>query len=42
MLNVKYDIVGSFLRPQTIKEAREGYRNQEIQLEELRQIEDCK
>lgn len=40
MLNVKYDIVGSFLRPQVIKEARERYKKEEIKLEELRVIED--
>ena len=40
MLNIKYDIVGSFLRPQVIKEARERYKKEEIKLEELRVIED--
>ena len=40
MLDVKYDIVGSFLRPQAIKKAREQYFNNELQLEELRAIED--
>lgn len=39
MLNVKYDIVGSFLRPEEIKEAREKYKKQEITLQELRSVE---
>ena len=30
MLNIKYDIVGSFLRPQEIKEARAEFNNNEI------------
>lgn len=40
MLNIKYDIVGSFLRPQEIKEAREKYFHGQFSLEELRQVED--
>lgn len=40
MLNIKYDIVGSFLRPQAIKEAREKYNNNEITYEQLRDVED--
>lgn len=40
MLKIKYDIVGSFLRPQAIKEARLKYTNQEINLATLRSIED--
>lgn len=40
MLNIKYDIVGSFLRPQEIKEARAKYFNGEISLEALRKVED--
>ena len=40
MLDVKYDIVGSFLRPEVIKEARGKYKEGSITLEELRQIED--
>ncbi len=40
MLNIKYDIVGSFLRPEEIKEARKKYFNNEISLEELRKVED--
>ncbi len=39
MLNIKYDIVGSFLRPQQIKEARAKYNNGDITLNELRQVE---
>jgi methionine synthase II (cobalamin-independent) len=35
------DIVGSFLRPQSIKEARTKYQNNEISAEELRKIEDA-
>ncbi|MEI3325224.1 MAG: hypothetical protein V8R64_01865 [Thomasclavelia sp.] len=40
MLNIKYDIVGSFLRPQEIKEARAQYQKNEIDLKQLRKIED--
>ena len=40
MLNIKYDIVGSFLRPQAIKEAREKYNHNEITYEQLRDVED--
>ena len=40
MLKIKYDIVGSFLRPEKIKEARAKYFNQEIDLKTLRKIED--
>ncbi|BAK95713.1 5-methyltetrahydropteroyltriglutamate--homocysteine S-methyltransferase [Tetragenococcus halophilus] len=40
MLNIKYDVVGSFLRPEEIKIARANYFNDEISLEELRQVED--
>lgn len=40
MLNIKYDIVGSFLRPASIKEARGKYAAGEITLAELRQVED--
>ena len=39
MLKIKYDIVGSFLRPEKIKEARAKYFNQEIDLKTLRKIE---
>ena len=40
MLIIKYDIVGSFLRPAPIKEARAKYAAGEITLPELRQVED--
>lgn len=40
MLNIKYDIVGSFLRPQEIKDARTKYFNKEISQSDLREIED--
>lgn len=40
MLNIKYDIVGSFLRTKEIKEAREKYSKQQIELAELREVED--
>lgn len=40
MLNIKYDIVGSFLRPQEIKKARSQYFHNEITLEQLRKVED--
>jgi len=39
MIKWKYDIVGSFLRPQEIKEARQQYAEGKIQLEQLRKIE---
>ena len=40
MLNIKYDIVGSFLRPKEIHDARKKFFNKEISLEELTKIED--
>lgn len=40
MLNIKYDIIGSFLRPHEIKTAREQYFKGKISLEELRAVED--
>jgi 5-methyltetrahydropteroyltriglutamate--homocysteine methyltransferase len=40
MLDLKYDIVGSFLRPEEIKNAREKYFNGDIDLTELRKVED--
>lgn len=40
MLNIRYDIVGSFLRPQSIKEARARYAAGEIALSDLRKVED--
>ncbi|MBQ7839367.1 MAG: hypothetical protein IJ390_02610 [Lachnospiraceae bacterium] len=39
MLNIKYDIVGSFLRPAAIKEARAKYNSGEITLTDLRKVE---
>lgn len=36
----RYDTVGSFLRPQAIKEARIKFQNNEISADELRKIED--
>ncbi len=36
----KYDIVGSFLRPDFLKQAREEYGNGEITAEELKKVED--
>ena len=41
MLNTKFDIVGSFLRPQEIKEARAKYNAGEITLAQLRGVEDA-
>ena len=40
MLNIKYDIVGSFLRTEAIKEARKKYNDSKITDSELRKIED--
>ena len=40
MLNIKYDIVGSFLRPGKIKKARQKYADGNLSLEELRKIEE--
>lgn len=40
MKTYKYDIVGSFLRPDYLKEAREKYSKQEIGVDELKTIED--
>lgn len=40
MLNIKYDIVGSFLRPQAIKVARAQYASGQLTLPQLREIED--
>lgn len=39
MLNIRYDIVGSFLRPVEIKEARAKFFAGDISLEELRKVE---
>ena len=41
MLNIKYDIVGSFLRPEPIKKARAEYAQGKITLEKLRKVEDA-
>lgn len=35
----RYDIVGSFLRPQALKEARAQFKNGEITAEQLREVE---
>lgn len=40
MLNITVDVVGSFLRPQKIKDARASYRADRIPLAELRRVED--
>lgn len=40
MLNIKYDIVGSFLRPEELRVAREKYFAGEMELAALRAIED--
>ena len=40
MLDITFDIVGSFLRPQEIKDARAKYNAGEISLDELRAVED--
>lgn len=40
MLDIKYDIVGSFLRPAQIKTARAQFANNEIFLADLRKVED--
>ncbi|MDF3001966.1 MAG: hypothetical protein K0Q48_2085 [Bacillota bacterium] len=37
----RFDVVGSYLRPQPLKEAREAYRAGSISLEELTQVEDA-
>lgn len=36
----RYDTVGSFLRPQALKEARSKFQNHEISADELKKIED--
>ena len=36
----RYDIVGSFLRPEKLKEARTRFTDEEITQEELRKVED--
>lgn len=40
MLDIKYDIVGSFLRPKKVKDARAAHEAGEITLQQLRAIED--
>lgn len=40
MIPVKYDIVGSFLRPNSVKEARAQFADGKISLEKLREVED--
>lgn len=40
VLDITFDIVGSFLRPQEIKDARAKYNAGEISLDELRAVED--
>jgi len=40
MLNIEYDIVGSFLRPESVKTARARYAAGESTLEDLRKAED--
>lgn len=35
----KYDIVGSFLRPERLKKAREDYSNGQISIDDLRKVE---
>ncbi|MBQ6222127.1 MAG: 5-methyltetrahydropteroyltriglutamate--homocysteine S-methyltransferase [Solobacterium sp.] len=37
----RYDYVGSFLRPQKLKEAREQYFNHKITYEQLKEVEDA-
>ena len=41
MLKIKYDIVGSFLRPAQVKKARAQYAGGEISLPQLRKVEDA-
>ena len=36
MLDIKIDIVGSFLRPQEIKEARAKFNNNEITFDDMK------
>ena len=36
----RYDVVGSFLRPAKLKQARKDYESKKISREELTQIED--
>ena len=40
MINLSYDIVGSFLRPEEIKEARKAFKEGTLSQEELTKVED--
>ena len=40
MINLSYDIVGSFLRPEEIKEARKAFKEGTLSREELTKVED--
>jgi len=40
MIQIKYDIVGSFLRPEAIKKARAEFKSGAITREDLKQVED--
>lgn len=40
MTKLHYDIVGSFLRPETLKTAREQFEQGQIDRDQLRQVED--
>lgn len=37
----KYDVVGSFLRPEKLKQARKDYEAKKISKEELTKVEDA-
>lgn len=41
VLDITYDIVGSFLRPQEIKDARARFKAGDISLKDLREVEDA-
>lgn len=41
MIDATYDIVGSFLRPQTVKDARAAFRAGEVTQDDLRAVEDA-
>ena len=36
----KFDVVGSFLRPENLKKAREDFKNGKITREDLKKVED--
>lgn len=40
MIQIKYDIVGSFLRPEAIKKARAEFKSGAIKREDLKKVED--